>query len=99
MNYAALGSVLGHELTHSYDNTGEFTTVQNNALRNHSLFRGVGSRRRDHMKSAATHICDTGSFIKHVLNFSIKQQYWKYIIIFLVMDWHTKNKQLIAKVK
>jgi hypothetical protein len=30
MNYAALGSILGHELTHSYDNIGEFTAVQNN---------------------------------------------------------------------
>jgi len=99
MNYAALGSVLGHELTHSYDNTGEFTTVQNNALHNHSLFRDVRSSRRGHMKSAASHFCDTGSFIKRVLNFSIKKQNWKYVIIFLVMDWHTKNKKLIAKVK
>jgi hypothetical protein len=86
MNYAALGSVLGHELTHSYDNTGEFTAVQNNAVRNNSLFRGVRSTRRDHMKSAATHFCDRGSFIKRAWNFSIKKQYWKHTIIFLVMD-------------
>ena len=88
MNYAALGSILGHELTHSYDNIGEFTTVQNNAVRNHTLYSGVRSSRRDHMKSAATYFCDTGSSIKRVWNFSIKKGHWEYIIIFLVMDLH-----------